>query len=169
MDEALTSIRNYLRIGERLLTAGQPTSSQFTCLAAADVEVVINLAMPDSSEAVIDEDRRVAGLGLTYVHIPVPWDAPTIRSVARFFELMAALGCEKAFVHCIMNMRISVFVFLYRVCRQGVSVSDARADLLRIWHPNQVWQRLIDDVMAEPEMCPCLASGVTRLKHSGLT
>ncbi len=153
-NEALAAILNYLPISERLLTAGQPNPAQFAHLAAADVEVVINLAMPDSRGVVINEDQLVTELGMTYVHIPVPWDAPTVQSVARFFTLMPAFGREKLFVHCIMNMRVSVFVFLYRICHKGVPAAEAEADLLRIWHPDSVWRQLIDDVVDTPAICP---------------
>ena len=46
-------------------------------------------------------------------------------------------------------MRVSAFVYLYRVLRQGVDESTARNDLHRIWQPNPTWQAFIDTALAE--------------------
>ena len=40
-------------------------------------------------------------------------------------------------------------IFFYRTIWQGVSPEIARKDLLRIWQPNPVWQRFLDDSLAE--------------------
>ena len=43
------------------------------------------------------------------------------------------------------NMRVSAFVFLYRVLRQRISPSEAERDLHAIWQPDEVWSRFIRD------------------------
>jgi lipopolysaccharide biosynthesis regulator YciM len=63
---------------------------------------------------------------------------------------MDRLQGEKVFVHCARNMRVSAFVFLYRVLRQGVPADEALPDLLAIWQPNETWQRLIDAALEPP-------------------
>jgi hypothetical protein len=64
--------------------------------------------------------------------------------LAIFFKVMERNRDYKTLVHCAMNMRVSAFVYLYRVLRQGVDASVARADLHRIWQPNPTWQAFMD-------------------------
>ena len=49
----LTTIYNFLPSDERWATAGQPTAEQFTAIAQASYEVVINLGMSDSPRAIV--------------------------------------------------------------------------------------------------------------------
>jgi protein tyrosine phosphatase (PTP) superfamily phosphohydrolase (DUF442 family) len=149
----VSHIQNFLEIPPDLGTGGQPTESQIMALGAAGYTMVINLAMPQSEEALVNEDFLVTAQGITYVHLPVPWEAPTQDHVLRFFDLMACNRDGKTFVHCMRNMRVAAFVFLYRTCRRGVPVDEARKDLLKVWRPHGVWRRLIVE-MAGEEACP---------------
>jgi len=80
---------------------------------------------------------------MTYHPIPVVWGAPTLQNLADFFAAMQANAGRRVFVHCALNMRVSCFVFLYRVLQQGEPQSIARADLERIWQPNGIWQAFL--------------------------
>ncbi len=141
MGEAkIDDILNYVHISERVGSAGQPRREQFAAVARAGYEVVVNLAMPDSTNALPDEAELVAAQGMSYVHIPVAWEAPTIQDLERFFEVLERYGDRKVFVHCALNMRVSVFLFLYRVLQQGVPQEGAWRAVRRIWEPNDVWQ-----------------------------
>jgi len=144
----LTDIYNYLPISDRLATAGQPTAEQFAAIAQADFAVVINLAMPTSTNALPDERAVVEAQGMTYYPIPVEWEHPTLRDFQQFAMAMSQYGEQKVFVHCAMNMRVSAFVYLYRRLR-GVSQAVAAADLAKIWQPNATWQRFMDAVLEE--------------------
>jgi hypothetical protein len=42
-------------------------------------------------------------------------------------------------------MRVSAFVFLYRVMFQHIAVAEAERDLHAIWQPDEVWSRFIRD------------------------
>jgi hypothetical protein len=42
-------------------------------------------------------------------------------------------------------MRVSAFVFLYRVLVQRIAVPEAERDLHAIWQPDEVWRRFIRD------------------------
>jgi protein tyrosine phosphatase (PTP) superfamily phosphohydrolase (DUF442 family) len=152
-EQRINSILNYLEVSKQLGTGGQPQSSAFASLAAAGYQVVINLGMPHSEEAVSDEDWLVTEQGMTYVHLPVPWEKPTAEHVARFFAMMEVFGDKRIFVHCIMNMRVSVFVYLYRVCREGIAPEVAQATMLRIWEPSEQWQSLIEAVLDDGVLC----------------
>ncbi len=142
---SVESIVNYLTISDTLGTAGQPSRRQFKAIKAAGYELVINLAMPDSSNALADEADLVAIHGMEYVHIPVVWERPKAGDLDRFFEVMDAHTDRRKLVHCALNMRVSVFVYLYRVLRQGVPPDVAREAMLQIWQPDAVWSRFIHD------------------------
>ena len=62
-------IVNYLNISDTLATAGQPVRQQFRDIKAAGYDLVINLAMPDSPNALPDEAELVAAHGMEYIHI----------------------------------------------------------------------------------------------------
>ena len=148
MTAALTDIYNFLPIDDRWATAGQPTVAQFAAIKAAGYEVIINLGMPDSPRAVLNEAAVVAAQGIDYVAIPVVWEAPTAADLAAFFAAMRANQAKKRFVHCIANMRVSAFTFLYRVLVLGISIDEARQTLHQIWEPNPIWQQFIDEQLA---------------------
>ncbi len=146
---SLEDVLNYLVISDTIGTAGQPTPSQFADIRATGYDIVVNLAMPDSSNALPNEQQLVARQGMLYVHIPVLWERPTAQNLEQFFDVMARCRGKRVFVHCVMNMRVSVFVYLYRVIWLGVSQETAEEHLFRIWNPNVVWQRFLDDSLAE--------------------
>ncbi len=150
--QTIEQILNYLPISETLGAAGQPARQQFADVKAAGYQVVVNLAMPDSTNALPDEGQLVAEQGMDYVHIPVVWDAPTLKDLEQFFAVMDEYRGRKVFVHCALNMRVSCFVFLYRVIRQGVPPEVAREALRRIWEPNQVWQSFISQALTRYEI-----------------
>lgn len=154
MPSRIEDILNYLPISDTIGTAGQPTPAQFAAIAAAGYDIVVNLAMPDSDNALPNEQQIVASQGMLYVHIPVVWEHPTAHNLEQFFDVMARCRSRRVFVHCAMNMRVSVFVFLYRVIWLGVPQEIARNDLLRIWQPNPVWQRYLEDSLAEYGITP---------------
>jgi protein tyrosine phosphatase (PTP) superfamily phosphohydrolase (DUF442 family) len=145
---SITDIRNFLPFTDRVGTAGQPTAEQFAAVRAAGYDLVINLAMPNSTSALPDEREVVTGLGMDYVHIPVAWEAPSVEDARRFFQTMDAAAGRKVFVHCAMNMRVSAFMYLYRTLREGADPDKAAADLHRLWTPNPVWQQFIDKAAA---------------------
>ena len=144
----LSDIYNMLPIADDLGTAGQPTSAQLAAIKAAGYEVVINLATGTTPRDLPNEADVVTAQGMEYIHIPVVWDNPTEADLARFFEAMDATQHKKRFVHCIANMRVSAFVFLDRVLRQGMPLEAARATMSQIWQPNAIWQKFITEALA---------------------
>lgn len=144
-DRHIKDIDNFLQISDRLATAGQPTISQYSAIAAAGYQVVINLALTDSPNALPDEAAIASNLGLEYLQIPVVWDNPTLANFQAFCRAMAARPAQKIFVHCAANKRVSAFVYLYRLS-QGVAETIARQDLAKIWTPNQLWQAFIETI-----------------------
>ena len=147
----MQEILNYQPISDALGTAGQPTADQFAEIKAAGYDVVINLAMTDSTSALPNEAELVGAHGMDYVHIPVVWDSPTAEDLERFFTVLDNNRERRTFVHCALNMRVSCFVFLYRVLHLGIPVETARKDMLAIWQPNEVWQHFINDILKDKQ------------------
>jgi protein tyrosine phosphatase (PTP) superfamily phosphohydrolase (DUF442 family) len=145
----LNDIQNFLAISEQLGTAGQPFREQFAALRETGYQVVINLAMPDSWDAVAGEPELCHALGLEHFHIPVVWEAPRPEDLRQFCDLMDALGAKKVFVHCARNMRVSAFVYLYRLLRRGEPPERCQQDLQKIWQPNETWQNFIDSQLEQ--------------------
>jgi uncharacterized protein (TIGR01244 family) len=144
----LADIYNYRRLSDRVSTSGQPTAAQLAAVAGARFEVVVNLAPSTDDEALPDESEVVEALGMTYEHIPVAWEQPTHADLEAFFETMARHEGRQVFVHCIANMRVSVFMALYRIVRLGWSAADAMPDIHAIWEPNPTWQVFMDAELA---------------------
>ncbi len=146
---ALDEITNFLRISDAVGTAGQPTAAQFAAIKAAGYEVVVNLAMPDSTNALPNEGELVAAQEMDYVHIPVVWERPTIRDLEQFFETMDRYRGKRIFVHCAMNMRVSVFICLYRVLRENTPFEVASEAIYKIWEPDAVWDSFLRQALRE--------------------
>jgi protein tyrosine phosphatase (PTP) superfamily phosphohydrolase (DUF442 family) len=142
---SLADIYNYRAIDKKLGTAGQPAEEDFKLIRGAGFETVINLALPTSDNALPNEGSVVTGLGMTYVHIPVDFKAPTTRDFQYFCQMMDAFGSRPLFVHCAANMRVSAFVFLYRVLRHRVAVAEAERDMHAVWHPDETWSCFIEE------------------------
>jgi protein tyrosine phosphatase (PTP) superfamily phosphohydrolase (DUF442 family) len=140
----LEKIRNYVRLTEEIGTSGQPEEHQFSGIAAAGYEFVVNLAMPDSDDAIANEGNLVTSLGMTYVHIPVPFDNPTVEQLRAFIRTMDAFEGSKVWVHCIMNYRVSAFMYHYLRIRKGFSETQARSSMFQSWRPDGVWQAFLN-------------------------
>ncbi len=141
-------IINFRMIDYRIASGGQPTAEQIESLAQAGCQVIINLALPTSTRAIPNEGELVTRLGLTYVHIPVVWERPTLDDFQQFLGVMQTYQEKKVFVHCAMNRRASCFLYLYRLIEEGVNPDIAINDMRRIFQPNETWQRYIDEVLA---------------------
>jgi protein tyrosine phosphatase (PTP) superfamily phosphohydrolase (DUF442 family) len=140
----IEDIYNFLKLSDAIATSGQPTPEQFQAIKEAGYQVIVNLALPESSNALKDEKQIVESQGMQYVHIPVVWEKPTIENVTEFFSVMEANADKQVFVHCAANMRVSAFIYLYRRVHEGISDEDAKKDLQKIWIPNEIWQNFID-------------------------
>ena len=149
MDGARVSdIINFREIDETLLTSGQPTEEELSAAARDGVEVVINLALHDDPRySLADEPGTVRSLGMTYVHIPVRFDAPTEQDLFAFFDAFDAHKGKRILVHCAANKRVTAFVGLYRVIRQRWNDERAFAPMKTVWEPNENWAPFIDAML----------------------
>ncbi|MDM9379187.1 protein tyrosine phosphatase family protein [Chlorogloeopsis sp. ULAP01] len=143
----MENIYNFLQISEYIATSGQPTKEEFAFIQEAGYQLVVNLALPESPNALPDEKEIVESQGMKYVHIPVVWDKPNFESVKEFFRVMETNANKRVFVHCAANKRVSAFIYLYRRLHEGISDDEAKKDLHQIWTPNEIWQRFIEQVI----------------------
>lgn len=130
-------IVNWCRLDERLTTSGQPDEAQLARLAALGVRTVINLGLHDHERALADERASLEALGITYIHIPVPWEAPEEVHFDRFCEAMDAAESAPVHVHCVMNWRVSGFIYRYRRDCLGWNEAEARTPMLELWDPQR--------------------------------
>lgn len=140
-----TEIFAWRRVDERLTTSGQPTEGQLATLRTIGVTYVINLGLHTHEHALPDEAASVADLGMTYIHIPVEFDAPTEKDFAHFCQAMSALGDAKVHVHCIVNARVSAFLYRYNRDVLCTDKRQARDAMESVWRPGGVWAAFIGD------------------------
>jgi protein tyrosine phosphatase (PTP) superfamily phosphohydrolase (DUF442 family) len=147
----IEDIYNFLRLSEKLFSSGMPTAEQLTSVSEAGVEVVINLALLTSENALPNEAELVPSLGMKYIHIPVEWNNPTRQNLDDFMNAMDAHKESSVFVHCQANYRATGFITLYRILRLGWQKEDAFQDLWIIWDPADypIWQKFIDENLAK--------------------
>lgn len=140
-----TDIPYWRRLDRRITTSGQPSEAQLAAIRDLGVGHIVNLALHSHEKALPDEAGTVAALGMSYVHIPVPFDAPSDEDFARFCAVMEELGDRPVHVHCIVNARVSAFFYRYRREVLGWDEAEARAAMATIWEPGGVWAAFIGD------------------------
>lgn len=143
----LENIYNYLKISDKIATSGQPSIEQFSYIKRAGYQVVVNLALKDSANALPNEQEIIETQGMQYFHIPVIWENPTKEKLQEFIQVMKANADKKIFIHCAANKRVSAFIYLYRRFQEGLSEEEAKKDLDNIWVPNPTWQQFIQEVV----------------------
>jgi uncharacterized protein (TIGR01244 family) len=147
----IEDIYNYQKLSDEISTAGQPTEDQFAEIAQAGFQTVVNLLPPESGYSLANEQRIVEANGMEYVYIPVIWQKPTLQNLREFCDAMDARAGRKVFVHCAANMRVSAFMALYRILRQGWEPEQAFKDMHAIWEPEGWWKEFIDGSLNKPE------------------
>jgi len=140
----ITDIINFRRIDAMLDTGGQPSEDELAAAAREGIDVVINLALHDDPRySLRDEPGTVNALGMDYVHIPVKFDAPTEQDLLAFFDAMEMNARRRILLHCAANKRVTAFLGLYRVIREGWDRDSAFAPMETVWEPNEHWAPFI--------------------------
>lgn len=145
----LSVITNFKAYSPNLASSGQPLKSQFELLKAEGFERIIYIALTDSGKAIANEDVIVKELGMEYAHIPVIWEAPQAAEFYAFADVMRRYPDKKTLVHCQVNYRASAFSFLYRVLYMDVPVAAAKADMNKVWKPDETWREFISSILEE--------------------
>ena len=142
----LDAIHNYVQLTDRVGTSGQPQADQFGAIADAGFTTVINLALPSSDHAIANEGSIVTGLGMRYLQIPVDFANPTLSDVRAFIGTMKAFAQEKTWVHCVVNARVSAFMYLYLKHVEELEDDKCRSPILKKWQPRmeKVWTDILD-------------------------
>ncbi len=137
------AIKNFVQLQSNVATSGLPLVSEFKEIADAGYDIVINLAMPDHKDAIENEGAIVTGLGMRYVHLPVEWAAPKAEDALIFCELLRLNARFKIWAHCMLNYRVSAFMFHYLTKVEGLGAEAARSPMFEEWEPNDVWDRFL--------------------------
>ena len=148
-EASLSDLKNYQVNSANMVSSGEPTKQHFESLKAMGVAHVIDLIPGDRS----DQVQLMKVLNLNYYNIPVEWKNPTVDNFNDYALMMKkfSLNDGKILTHCRLNWRGAVFTYLYRVIHLNEKEEIAKADLLAIWEPNDVWQAFIDKVKAQPD------------------
>lgn len=138
-------ILNWRRLSPALTSSGQPSEAQLAEIAGCGISDVINLGPHEHAKALPDEAVSVAALGMRYTYIPVDFAAPTEADYAAFVAAMRAVEAAglAVHVHCIVNARVSAFLYRYR--RDVIGEDAARAELYSVWEPAGAWAAFIGD------------------------
>lgn len=140
----ISNIINYIQVSERIASSGQPTREQFESIADEKYQVVINLiSLPHFDSVILEEGHIVTALEMTYVHIPVPFNAPKAEHLRQFIKIMDAFSDQKIWVHCVANYRVSAFLYQYSQLVYGATPEEAKKVMLPSWIPNEVWQNFM--------------------------
>lgn len=140
----LESIFNYVKINDNLSTSGQPTEEQFTSIANAGFETVINLLPREKENALKTEEEVVRGLGLDYSYIPVDFGKPTAANFDDFTKAMQANEGKRVWVHCAVNARVSIFLARYRNEVLGEPLEQSREHISAVWEPFGAWPDFLE-------------------------
>ncbi len=146
-NDKINQITNFLVINENLFTAGMPSAEQLPAFQYEDIDLVINLAIEDSPSATLNEKEILNSIGISYQNIPVVWENPKFSDLTQFFSIMDENNSKKLFIHCVLNMRVSAFVFLYSVIQRQIDPEIAILNLRKIWEPNDIWQTFINNAL----------------------
>ena len=139
----MNKILNFIKINELISTSGQPKIEEFEFIAKEGFEVIINLALNSSSNAIENEDKIVSSLNMSYIHIPVDFENPKLSDLKLFLNILQALGANKVWIHCAKNYRVSAFMYVYHKYILHTPFEQIDLSIFDMWQPSLVWQELM--------------------------
>ena len=138
---------NFVNWRPGLASSAQPTADWLAKVKENKYDLVVNLAPPQSHGSIANEGGIVGSKGVPYVNIPVDFSKPTAEDFRLFSEVLKANRERNVFVHCQVNMRGTVFTFLYRVIHEGADPRESLAKLQSVWNPDGVWKRFLEETL----------------------
>jgi protein tyrosine phosphatase (PTP) superfamily phosphohydrolase (DUF442 family) len=146
-EASLVDLKNYQVNSPSMYSSGLPTQQHFETLKEMGVTHVIDLIPGDRSE----EEHLMDELALNYHNIQVEWKNPTLDNFNEYASKMNEFTQEqgKVLTHCRLNWRGAVFTYLYRVTHLKEDEAIAKADMLKIWQPDETWQKFINQVKTQ--------------------
>ncbi len=139
----MQKILNCIKINELIVTSGQPKVEEFEIIAKDGFEVVINLSMYKTSNSIENENKIVTDLNMSYFHIPVNFENPTLSDLKLFLNILQALGANKVWIHCSKNYRVSAFMYVYHKYILKTSFEQIDLSIFEIWNPSAKWQEIM--------------------------
>ncbi len=139
----MSKILNYIKINELISTSGQPKVEQFETIANEGFEVVINLALNSTSNALENEDKIVTDLNMSYFHIPVNFENPKLSDLKLFINVLQSLGSNKVLIHCAKNYRVTAFMYVYHKYVLKTPFDEIDLSMFNIWSPPTTWQEIM--------------------------
>ena len=137
----IEKIYNYIQVDEYIATAGQPLEHEFEYISNSGYEIVINLAANDKT--LQNEDLIISKYNMTYIHIPVDWEHPTVESMRLFLEVLKSLHEQKRkiFVHCVKNYRVSMFIYMYK--KDILKQASPMLIIPNNHQPSPAWEKIL--------------------------
>ena len=136
----MQNIQNFIKINDNISTSGQLSKKEFEIIKKNGFEIVINLALYNSNNALKNEDKIVNKNNMTYIHIPVSWEKPEKQKLLQFLNILESLENKKIFIHCAKNYRVSMFMYIYK---KIVLKDNSEIIIPKNFKINKVWKKFI--------------------------
>jgi protein tyrosine phosphatase (PTP) superfamily phosphohydrolase (DUF442 family) len=140
---------NVVVIDANLVTSGQPPAETLAGLRVENFHAVIYLAPATVPDAVKDEPSIVSKQGIEFVHIPIPFGAPSESHFEAVSAVLQRLNGKKVLVHCQVNMRASTMVFLFRGLHRKENPAAAYEAVTQVWSPQGPWRDMAQGLLAK--------------------
>lgn len=135
----IEDIFNCVVISENIALSGQPTEAQFKDIAQAGFEHIIDLAPTDARYSIADESLLLKSLKVSYYHLPVDFNQPSLEDFEIFENTLLELLNKKVWIHCAANYRVSVFFGLFAQKHLGWTTTQRDALIRSIWESDENW------------------------------
>ena len=112
-----------IQVNEQLTVGGQPSEGDFKELADDGFKTIVNLRTENEKEQPLSPDaegEKVRGLGMDYVHFPVPRKEMSPELEDEFRQRLPSFT-PPVFVHCGSGKRAGAFVVMDKAIREGWS------------------------------------------------
>lgn len=139
---------NYVKHSSSMSSSGLPATRQFERIGKSGFGLVIDLVPAGSITGHANERQLVRDAGMAYFSVPVSFMSPKEADYEQFVQIVRQHGGARTLVHCELNMRASVFVFLYRVIELGADPDEAFEDVTQIWQPASHWKAFMRDTLS---------------------
>ena len=122
----------FVKVGEDMFVAGQPTELGLREMKAQGVTTVVNLRTQEEMEKSVgfDEAALVKQLGMRYVFLPMRGTKELPHSPERLAQFSAAVKETngKVLLHCTVAWRASHLWAAYLIQERGIPVEEALAN-----------------------------------------
>jgi uncharacterized protein (TIGR01244 family) len=122
-------LARFVRVGDDVFIAGQPTERALRELRAQGVATVVNLRSPEemTRSVTFDEAALVASLGMRYVHLPMRGtpEFPYAPEAVKAFAAAMRETDGKLLLHCTIAWRASHLWAAYLIEERKVPVATA--------------------------------------------